>query len=127
MNHAKGTGASGARTYVAGRRSEGPKEKKRVPGWSTEEMKEKRNIDIVKDAEEVRVRAGTSSPSTTVRRHSRAEVAPIHHIPQRLLIAVMQVPATWPLVEDNQRSLAIQTCLIYLRYILVASNQQSAA
>ena len=32
----------------------GPKEKKRVPGWSTEEMKEKTNIDIVGDGEELR-------------------------------------------------------------------------
>ena len=30
----------------------GPKEKKRVPGWSTEEMKERPKIDIIEDAQE---------------------------------------------------------------------------
>ena len=32
----------------------GPKEKKRAPGCSTEEMKEKPNTDFVEDAEELR-------------------------------------------------------------------------
>ena len=37
-----------------GKRLKNPKEKKEVPGWSVEEMKERPNIAVEKDTEEVK-------------------------------------------------------------------------
>ena len=43
-----------------GKGVKGPKEKERVPGWSIEEMKEKPNVAVVEDTEEMRKWRGMS-------------------------------------------------------------------